>query len=51
MPLNNKKCSEISEDKITLCEKTAGLWSGALDLNSASFKELVPIKNISDITL
>jgi hypothetical protein len=33
---NEKNCCEISEDKITICEKTAGL-SGAgtfLDLNS-----------------
>ena len=39
--LNN----EISEDKIAICEKTAGLRCGKFsDLNSACSKVLVPIK-------
>jgi hypothetical protein len=44
--LNNEKiCCEISEDKIAVSEKTAGLWSGNFsDLNSACSKVLVPIK-------
>jgi hypothetical protein len=45
--LNNEKiCScEISEDKIAVCEKTAGLRCGKFsDLNSACSKVLVPIK-------
>ena len=45
--LNNEKiCCEISEDKIAVCEKTAGLRCGKFsDLNSACSKVLVPIKN------
>jgi hypothetical protein len=45
--LNNEKiCREISEDKIAVCEKTAGsLRCGNFsDLNSACSKVLVPIK-------
>ena len=44
--LNNEKiCREISEDKIAVCEKTAGLRCGKFsDLNSACSKVLVPIK-------
>jgi hypothetical protein len=44
--LNNENiCHEISEDKITVCEKTAGLRSGNFsDLNSACSKVLVPAK-------
>jgi hypothetical protein len=44
--LNNEKiCCEISEDKIAVSEKTAGIWSGNFsDLNSACSKVLVPIK-------
>jgi hypothetical protein len=44
--LNNEKiCCEISEDKIAVCEKTAGLQCGKFsDLNSACWKVLVPIK-------
>jgi TRAP-type uncharacterized transport system substrate-binding protein len=44
--LNNKKnCCEISEDKIAVCEKTAGLRCGKFsDLNSACSIVLVPIK-------
>jgi hypothetical protein len=44
--LNNEKiCREISEDKIAVCEKTAGLRSGKfLDLNLACSKVLVPVK-------
>jgi hypothetical protein len=44
--LNNEKiCCEISEDKIAVCEKTAGLRCGKFsDLNSACSKVLVPIK-------
>ena len=44
--LNNEKiCRDISEHKIAVCEKTAGLRSGnSLDLNSACSKVLVPIK-------
>ena len=46
MSLNNEKiCCEISEDKIAVCEKTAGLRCGKFsDLNSACSKVLVPIK-------
>ena len=44
--LNNEKiCCEISEDKIAVCEKTAGLRSGNFsDLNSACSKVLVAVK-------
>ena len=44
--LNNEKiCCEISEDKIAVCEKTAGLRCGKFsDLNSACSEVLVPIK-------
>ena len=44
--LNNEKCfCEISEEKIAVCEKTAGLWCEKFsDLNSACSKVLVPIK-------
>jgi hypothetical protein len=44
--LNNEKiCCEISEDKIAVCEKTAGLRRGKFsDLNSACSNVLVPIK-------
>ena len=43
--LNNEKiCCEISEDKIAVCEKAAGLRCGKFsDLNSACSKVLVPI--------
>jgi hypothetical protein len=42
---NEKSCREISEDKIAVCEKTAGLRSGNFsDLNSACSKVLVPVK-------
>ena len=43
--LNNEKiCHEISERKIAVCEKTAGLRSGnSSDLNSACSKALVPV--------
>jgi hypothetical protein len=46
MLLNNEKsCRDISEDKIAVCEKTAGLCSGNFsDLNSACSKVLVPVK-------
>jgi hypothetical protein len=46
LSLNNDKiCPEISEDKITVCEKTAGLRSGnSSDLNSACSKVLIPVK-------
>jgi hypothetical protein len=46
MSLNNENiCREISEDKIAVCEKTAGLRCGTFsDLNSACSKVLVPIK-------
>jgi hypothetical protein len=41
---NEKSCREISEDKIAVCEKTAGLRSGNFsDLNSAYSKVLVPV--------
>ena len=45
MSLNNEKnCHEISEDKIAVCEKTAGLRSGNFsDLNSACSKVLVHV--------
>ena len=44
--LNNEKiCCAISEDKIAICEKTAGLGSGNFsDLNSACRKVLAPVK-------
>jgi hypothetical protein len=44
--LNNEKiCCEISEDKIAVSEKTAGLRSGNFpDLNLACSKVLVPAK-------
>ena len=44
--LNNEKiCREISEHKIAVCEKTAGLRSGnSSDFNSVGLKELVPVK-------
>ena len=44
--LNNEiNCRAISEDKIAVCEKTAGLRSGNFsDLNSAFYKVLVPVK-------
>ena len=42
---NEKNCDGISEDKIAVCEKTAGLRSGnSSDLNSACSKVLVPEK-------
>ena len=49
--LNNEKiCCEISEDKIAVCEKTAGLRSGNFsDLNSAVFESVSSRKNISDL--
>ena len=45
MLLNSEKiCCENSEDKIAVCEKTAGLRSGKfLDLNSACQEVLVPV--------
>ena len=44
--LNNEKiCCEISEDKIAVCEKNAGLRCRKFsNLNSACSKVLVPIK-------
>ena len=44
--LNNENiCCAISEDKIAVCEKTAGLRSGNFsDLNSACQKVVVPAK-------
>ena len=44
--LNNEKiCREISEHKIAVCEKTAGLRNGNFsDLNSACSKVLVPVE-------
>jgi hypothetical protein len=44
--LNKEKVSrEIRENKMTVCEKTQGLWSGNFtDLNSACSKVLVPVK-------
>ena len=53
MLLNNEKiCREISEDKIAVCEKTAGLRSAGnfSDLNSACSKVLVPVKYFSSKT-
>ena len=42
---NEKNCHAISKDKIAVCEKTAGLWSGySLDLDSACLKPLVPVE-------
>jgi hypothetical protein len=48
--LNNEKiCCEISEDKIAVCEKIAGLRRGNFsDLNSA-FESVSSRKNISDL--
>ena len=41
---NEKHCREISEHKIAVCEKTAGLQSGnPSNLDSASLKVLVPV--------
>ena len=41
---NEKHCREISEHKIAVCEKTAGLRSGnSSDLDSATLKVLVPV--------
>ena len=51
---NEKNCRAISEDKIAVCEKTSGLWSGnCSDLDSACLKVLVPAKifQIQDICL
>ena len=44
--LNNEKiCCAISEDKIAVCVKTAGLRSGNFsDLDSARQKVVVPVK-------
>ena len=43
--INKKNCRSISEDKIAVCEKTAGLRSGnSSDLYSACLKVLVPVK-------
>ena len=46
MSVSNKKIGrEISEHKIAVCEKTAGLRNGnSSDLNSACSKVLVPVK-------
>ena len=46
LSLNNEKiCSEFIQDKIAVCEKTAGLRSGnSSDLNSACLKVLVPVE-------
>ena len=42
---NEKNCCAINEDKIAICEKTAGLGSGNFsDLNSVCRKVLVPVK-------
>ena len=42
---NEKNYHEISEHKIAVCEKTAGLRSGnSSDLDSACFKVLVPVQ-------
>ena len=41
---NEKNCREVSEHKIAVCKKTAGLRSGnSSDLDSASLKVLVPV--------
>ena len=42
---NEKNCRAISEDKIAVCEETAGLRSGNFsDLDSACLNVLVPVK-------
>ena len=42
---NDKICREFSEDKVAVCEKTAGLRSGnSSDLNSACLKLLVLVE-------
>jgi hypothetical protein len=42
---NEKNCCEISEDKIAVCEETAGLQrENFSDLNSACSKVLVSVK-------
>ena len=47
---NEKICCAISEDKIAVCEKTAGLRSGNFsDLNSACQKVVVHVVIIADI--
>ena len=41
---NEKNCREISDHKITVCEKTAGLRSGnSSNLDSASLTVVVPV--------
>ena len=46
MSLNDEKnCREVNEDKIAVCEKTAGLRNGIFsDLTSACLKVLVSAK-------
>ena len=47
---NEKSCHGVSEDKIAVCEKTAGLGNGnSSDLDSACFKLLVPVVKIFQI--
>ena len=42
---NEKNCRAISEHKIAVCEKTAGLQSGnSSDLDSACLKALIPVE-------
>ena len=42
---NEKSCHAISEDKIVVCEKAAGLRNGnSSDLDSACLKVLVPVQ-------
>ena len=49
--LNNEKiCRAISEDKIAVREKTAGLQSGnSSDFDSACLKVSVSVMNISNV--
>ena len=47
---NEKNCLSINEDKIAVCEETAGLRSGnSSDLYSACLKVLLSRKNILDL--
>ena len=47
---NDKICCAISEDKIAVCEKTAGLQRGNFsDLDSACQKVVVPVFQFQDM--
>jgi hypothetical protein len=50
MSLNiENNCHEILEDKIAVCEKTAGLWNGNfLELNSACSVKIIPFQDMGN---